>query len=106
MNKAQKIKASLKATREKRHGQRCFVVKLKVNSKQLARRQAEQLKMMFVEGKWLYNSVVQKLYGEDGFKLSEFNPLVQSVERLDRAGNPVESELQFLPGSCKQAIAA
>lgn len=33
MNKAQRIKASLKATREKRRGQRCFAVKLKVNSK-------------------------------------------------------------------------
>ena len=103
MDKNAKIKESLAKTRLKRSGQRCVVYKFKINESMLSRKQKEQLKMMFVEGKWLYNYIISKLQSED-FKLSEFNPLVKEVQHFDKDGNEVISKFEYLPASCRQTI--
>ena len=51
-----KIKESMRATKLKRSQQSCIVYKVKIDLSKLSKRQAEQLKMMFVEGKWIKNS--------------------------------------------------
>lgn len=65
MDKNIKIRQSLQETRTKRAGQRCIVYKFKINESKLSKRQKTELKMMFVEGKWLYNYVVANLYGNE-----------------------------------------
>lgn len=50
-----KIKESMQATRAKRTKQVCRVFKVKIDSSKLSSLQKEQLKMMFVEGKWIKN---------------------------------------------------
>lgn len=51
-----KIKQSMKATRERRSKQACRVFKVKIDCSKLTAKQKTQLKMMFVEGKWIKNS--------------------------------------------------
>ena len=104
MDKNLKIKEAIKATRLKRSGQRCRVFKFKVNQSKLSKKQKEQLRMMFVEGKWLYNDIVSKLQ-DPVFSLKDYNPLVKEVKHYDKDRNEIVSQLEYLPGSCKQTIA-
>ena len=50
-----KIKESMQRTRAKRSKQVCRVFKVKIDYSKLSAKQKEQLKMMFVEGKWIKN---------------------------------------------------
>lgn len=52
------IKAAMKATHEKRKSQTCRVYLLKIQRNALSARQKEDLKMLFVEAKWLYNDIL------------------------------------------------
>lgn len=106
MDKNAKIKASILKTREKRSRQKCFVLKFKINEAKLSKKQKNELKMMFVEGKWFYNYIVSKLQDKD-FSLPNFSPLlVKDIEHLDREKNKVSSTLKYIPASCKQTITA
>ena len=50
-----KIKESMQKTKAKRSKQVCRVFKVKIDASKLSSLQKEQLKMMFVEGKWIKN---------------------------------------------------
>ena len=50
-----KIKESMQKTRAKRSKQVCRVFKVKIDYSKLSTKQREELKMMFVEGKWIKN---------------------------------------------------
>lgn len=102
-NKNLKIKETLKKTRLKRSKQKCIVFKFKINESNLTKIQKEQLKMMFIEGKWLYNNIISNLQNKN-FSLKEFNPLISEVKRFDKDKNEIISQLNYLPGSCKQTI--
>ena len=56
--KNSKIRDSLQATRAKRKSQICRVFDLKIDESKLSKRQKEDLKMQFVESKWLYNDIL------------------------------------------------
>ena len=89
-NKNDRIKQSLANTRMKRSGQRCVVYKFKINESKLNSKQKNQLKMMFVEGKWLYNYIVANIYENENFNLFEFNPLkMDKVQHKDKDGNDI-----------------
>ena len=105
MTKNLKIKESLQKTRLKRSSQKCLVFKFKINESKLSKKQKEELKMMFVEGKWLYNYIISNLQNKD-FQLSKFNPLISEVKHYDKDKNEVISQLNYLPSSCKQTILA
>ena len=53
-----KIAATLAQTKEKRKSQQCKVFDLKIQTNKLSNRQKEDLKMQFVESKWLYNDIL------------------------------------------------
>ena len=55
-----KIKQSLNKTRLKRSGQQCHVYKVKIQYNKLSKVQQQQLKMLFVEGKWFYNYLLNQ----------------------------------------------
>ena len=104
MDKNAKIKASILKTREKRSRQKCIVLKFKINESKLSKKQKNELRMMFVEGKRFYNYIVSKLQEKD-FSLSNFNPLsIKEVEHLDKDRNKVISKIEYLPAACKQTI--
>jgi len=50
-----KIHESMSATRQRRKHQACRVFKVKIDESKMSSRQREQLKMMFVEAKWIKN---------------------------------------------------
>ena len=56
--KNSKIKETLAQTRAKRKSQVCRVFDLKIDKSKLSKRQKEDLKMQFVESKWLYNDIL------------------------------------------------
>lgn len=105
MNKNLKIKETLQKTRQKRSSQKCMVFKFKINKSKLSKKQKEELEMMFVEGKWFYNNVISNLRNES-FSLKDFNPLIPEVRHLDKDKNEIISQLNYLPGTCKQTILA
>ena len=59
--------------------------------------------MMFLEGKWLYNTMVDMVYDKD-VNFKDFNPLVKQAKHFDKDKNEVISDLDFLPAACKQSL--
>jgi hypothetical protein len=51
------ISMSMSETKEKRKTQSCKVITVKIQSNKLNQRQKEQLKMLFVEAKWIRNEM-------------------------------------------------
>ena len=56
--KNRQIAESMKKTFDKRKGQICRVYTVKIQENKLSALQKEQLKMMFVEAKWLKNAIL------------------------------------------------
>lgn len=53
-----KVKATLKATRERRQTQSCRVVTCKIDQSKLSATQCEALRRVFLEAKWFVNSII------------------------------------------------
>ena len=53
------IKATRKATRERRKSQTIKTYTLKVNNQKLSKQQQEYLHKIFIEAKWFYNFLLQ-----------------------------------------------
>jgi putative transposase len=58
MLKNEAIRASLKATKEKRRSQACKAYQVKLDYSHLSRSTAEHLALLFLEAKWLYNFIL------------------------------------------------
>ena len=58
ISKNDNIKKTMKETMNRRSSQSCFVYKVKIDESRLNKKQKEQLKMLFVEAKWLYNDIL------------------------------------------------
>ena len=59
-DKNRRIADSMRATYAKRDGQVCRVFQCKIQRNKLTARQKEELKMLFVEGKWCYNAILNR----------------------------------------------
>ena len=95
------IKATLLATKKRRETQKCFVFSTKLNYRKLNKLQKEQLKMLFVECKWVYNDIIHHI--EDN-KLSSWNDKKKSVLVRQKDGNFVERTLCYFKSSMMQGI--
>lgn len=60
MLKNEAIRASLKATREKRRSQTCKAYHVKLDRSRLSRATSEHLALLFLEAKWLYNFLISQ----------------------------------------------
>jgi putative transposase len=60
LTKNETIKATLKATKEKRTHQTCRVYEVKIARSHLNHETEEQLKRLFLEAKWLYNYILSQ----------------------------------------------
>ena len=93
--KKSKIKMTKQATSLRRQHQVCKVYECKIVEKRLNAKQREELKMLFVEGKWFYNHVLSMK--KNGIKLRDINTTsIKEVKHLDKDGNEVVSKLQCL----------
>lgn len=97
------IKAALLATAARRENQILKTYECKIVEKRLNKRQQGELQMLFVEGKWFYNYVLN--LHKSGVKLNRINStIIKSVERFDKDGNKVVSKLEYIGSQQKQAI--
>ncbi len=96
-----RIKATRLATKERRKTQRCFVFSTKIDSRKLNKLQKEQLQRLFVEGKWVYNDIINHLQNHE---LSSWNDKNKSVMVKQKDGSFVEKPLLYLRASHMQAM--
>ncbi len=100
MTKSERIKQSLKETRERRKSQVCKVYKLKVDRSHLSKNKREHLKMLFLEAKWLTNHLIAL---EDG-KIFEYDYKNDKVIVLNKERKPEVKELKYLSSQMKIGI--
>jgi len=98
LEKNKAIAASIKETYAKRKMQDCKCFKFKVDKSSLSREQSNQLKMQFVEAKWIYNYLLDK----DVYTFDYKN--LDTIMRKDKHKNDVEVKIQYLKSSVKQSI--
>ena len=67
----------------------------------LTARQKEELKMLFVEGKWCYNAILN--YGGSS-SIFDYDTKSKTVVHKDKDGNDIECEYAYLPQSLRQTI--
>lgn len=96
-----KIKESFLKTREKRQTQDCHVFSVKIQSNKLNRIQQEQLKMLFVEAKWLKNDILNHFEQKQNFDY----PSKQSyITKKNLDGSFEQKELVYLGSQMKQSV--
>ena len=94
--KKSKIKQTKMQTSLRRAGQVVKVFECKIVEKRLNKRQREELEMLFVEGKWFYNHVLN-LKKSCGVRLQDVNTTkIREVKHFDKDSNEVVSQLQHL----------
>ena len=101
VEKNAKIKATLLATKERRKTQKCFVFSTKIDYRKLNKLQKEQLQMLFVEAKWVYNDIINHLESD---KLSSWNDKKTSVRVKQKDGSFVEKPLLYFKSAMMQGM--
>ena len=105
-----KIKETYALTRERRKSQIPLTFRMKVRNEKRNKRVGvfDFLKMCFVEGKWIWNSIIaqtDRKLGADARKLSSFTQKeFKSVTHKDRDNNDVTSEVTHLGSSMRDAV--
>lgn len=98
-----RIVATRNATAMRRRHQVGFVYECKIVEKRLNKKQREELKRLFVEGKWFYNHVLS--LHKEGLELSKINSAdIREVVHFDRNGKTLTDSLTTLNAQEKQAI--
>ena len=97
----QKTLETRKATAEKRKSQTCRVFTFKINENKLSSTQKEQLKMIFVEAKWLYNDILN--FSKDN-PIWKYDTKTKELTTLNKNKEPKIRTLNFIGSSMKQAV--
>ena len=97
-DKTEKWLQQLKQTKEKRKSQVCKVYELKFDMSHLSKEKSLYLKQLFLEAKWLYNSI---LSSKNIFKFDLKN---KKIIVLDKDKNQIEKELKVLSSQMRQAV--
>ena len=103
--KNKNIASSMAATMAKRKMQQCQVYKVKIDESRLSAKQKEQLKMLFVEAKWLYNDCLNWLDENNGKCASDYI-ISKQITKLDKDGNREQVELDYLGSQMRQSVIA
>ena len=101
VEKNAKIKATRLATKKRRKTQKCFVFSTKIDYRKLNKLQKEQLQMLFVEAKWVYNDIINHLQDNE---LSTWNDKKTSVMVKQKDGSFVDKPLCYFRPSHMQAM--
>ena len=80
-----------KETRLRRQSQNCRVFRVKIDFSHLNEFEKTQLKMIFVEAKWLYNDVLTFSNFND---INEYDDKIITIQGLDKDKQPVIRELE------------
>lgn len=97
------IKATRFATASRRQSQVCRVFECKIVEKRLNKKQREQLKLLFIEGKRFYNHILN--IHQNGISLKDINTTsIKSVDCLTKDKQLVAYDLNVIGSQMKQSI--
>ena len=99
--KNNKIREKGKETRLRRQSQNCRVFRVKIDFSHLNEFEKTQLKMIFVEAKWLYNDV---LTFSKSNEINEYDDKITIIKGLDKDKQPVTRELENLSSQMRQSV--
>ena len=102
IEKNKQIKKTLAETKERRKTQKCFVFSTKINYSKLNKLQQEQLQMLFIEGKWVYNDILN--FMDKGGILSAYDTKKKTVLVKQKDGEFVEKPLKYLKSSYRDSL--
>ena len=102
--KNKQIAQTMKETFEKRSQQVCRVYTVKVQENKLSKTQQEQLKMMFVEAKWLKNAILAWVKDNPENKVWKYDTKQKTIVHKDKDMNDVEVQLKYIPAQVKQCV--
>ncbi len=91
--KNDRIREQGRLTREKRKSQICRVYRVKIDISHLNEAQKLQLKMIFVEAKWLYNDALTFIRDHE---INDYDTTTQTVHGLDKDRQTVTHELEYI----------
>ena len=103
LEKNKRIKEAGQATREKRKHQICRVFMVKIDESRLLNKQSEQLKMLFVEAKWMYNDILT--FSKDN-NIKEYDTKTKNVTVFNKDKIPETRELKYISAQMKQSVLA
>ena len=103
LEKNERIKRTRRETLARRTNQTCTVYKIKIDTSRLSKKQLEELKMLFVEAKWMYNDILN--FSEEN-DIHLYNPLKKAVSVRNKNGEFEERPLRFIGSQMKQSILA
>ena len=101
VEKNAKIKATRLATKKRRETQKCFVFSTKIDYHKLSKLQKEQLQMLFIEGKWVYNDIINHLQDNE---LSTWDDKKKSVMVKQKDSSFVERDLCYFKSAMMQGM--
>ena len=100
--KKNKIKMSKQQTSLRRQSQIVKVYECKIVEKRLNKKQKEELEMLFVEGKWFYNHILNLHKDIELRKINTTN--IKEVKHFNKDKEEIISKLEYLSAAQKQAI--
>lgn len=102
-DKKNKIRMTKKDTQLRHSNMVVKCYECKIVERKLSKKQHEELDMLFVEGKWFYNHVLNMK--RNGIHLRDINTThIKTVKHFDKDKNPIETELRYLSSQQKQAL--
>ena len=103
LEKNKRIKEAGQATREKRKHQICKVFIVKIDESRLTLKQAEQLLMIFVEAKWMYNDALT--FSKEN-NIADYDTKTKNVTVINKDKIPETRELKYIGSQMKQSVLA
>ena len=103
LEKNNNIKKSMKETCLRRMSQICKVFTVKIDESRLTKKQAEQLKMLFVEAKWIYNDI---LTFSKETNLTNYDTKIKAIIVFNKNSEPETRELKYIGSQMKQSVLA
>lgn len=101
--KNNKIKETMSATLNRRKQQFCRVYEIKIQKNALSSKQKEQLKMIFIEAKWLYNDILNYSNASEENRPSNYK-IGNIVKVKQKDGTFIERELKNIGSQMKQSV--
>jgi putative transposase len=96
--KNNQIKETLRETRVRRSLLDCKTYELKIDTSHLSKKKLSDLKLLFIESKWLYNHILSSN------NIFQFDSKINTVNALDKDRQPITHNLTVIGSQVKQSI--
>ena len=103
LTKNENIKKSMRETCLRRMSQICKVFVVKIDESRLTTKQSEQLKMLFVEAKWIYNDILA--FSKEN-NIADYDTKIKNIKVLNKDKELELRELKYIGSQMKQSVLA